>query len=121
MVIHSEENAILQARTDLTGHTIYITAMCCGHCAAVIIQTGISRVVVPCKAEDPFSYRGDGSSWAASLDRAKTHLSSASVILTMLEPTGYDPKLLMGPEHPHINYVPPEVLPFGLGYPGYRS
>jgi dCMP deaminase len=101
MVIHSEENAILQARTDLTGNTLFISAMCCGHCAALIIQTGISRVVVPCKEEDPFSYRGDGSIWRDSLLRAKAHLSEANVELTILQPTGFNPRRLMGPKHPY--------------------
>ncbi len=46
-MIHAEVNAILFAKKDLTGHTLYITPIPpCGPCAAVIVQTGITRVVV---------------------------------------------------------------------------
>lgn len=43
--IHAEENAILFARRDIEGCTIYVTHPPCGTCAAKIIQTGIERVV----------------------------------------------------------------------------
>jgi len=47
-IIHSEVNAVLSARTDLTGCTIFCyPLMPCSRCATVIIQTGISRVVFP--------------------------------------------------------------------------
>jgi dCMP deaminase len=45
--IHAEVNAILFAGCDLTGMTLYSTHHPCGHCAAVIIQSGITRVVCP--------------------------------------------------------------------------
>lgn len=45
LTLHAEHNAILFACRDLTGCTIYITAPPCAHCAAQIIQTGITRVV----------------------------------------------------------------------------
>ncbi len=45
-VVHSEKNAILFAKQDLIGCTIYITPMPpCAQCAGMIIQAGISRVV----------------------------------------------------------------------------
>lgn len=44
--IHAELNAVLFADRDkLVGSTIYITHPPCPSCAAVIIQTGIKRVV----------------------------------------------------------------------------
>ncbi len=46
MVVHGDINAILFARRDLVGCTMY-THPClpCSRCAAVIAQSGISRVV----------------------------------------------------------------------------
>ncbi|MCG5512832.1 dCMP deaminase family protein [Ectothiorhodospira shaposhnikovii] len=50
--IHAEENAILFARRDLAGHTIYITAPPCSSCASKIAQVGISRVCFMEPTED---------------------------------------------------------------------
>ncbi len=44
-VLHAEENAILFARQDLAGCTIYVNYTPCGNCAAKIVQSGIIRVV----------------------------------------------------------------------------
>lgn len=43
-VLHAEENAILFAKQDLTDMELYCTLCPCAHCAAVIIQSGISKV-----------------------------------------------------------------------------
>ena len=43
--LHAEANAILFAKRDLSGCTIYVTHHPCAHCAAMIIQAGIKRVV----------------------------------------------------------------------------
>ena len=45
LVIHAEENAIMNAKCDLTDWTIYLTHPSCTNCAKKIIQTGIKRVV----------------------------------------------------------------------------
>ena len=44
-VVHSELNAILNYKGDLTGSTIYVTLFPCNECAKAIIQSGIKRVV----------------------------------------------------------------------------
>ena len=44
--LHAEENALAFARQDLTDCRIYVTHTPCAHCAALIIQHGIKRVVV---------------------------------------------------------------------------
>jgi len=44
-VLHAELNAILFAREDVRGCIMYVTCAPCAHCAAVIAQKGISRVV----------------------------------------------------------------------------
>lgn len=43
--IHAELNAVLFAKRNLDGCTIYVTHHPCAQCAAVIAQTGITRVV----------------------------------------------------------------------------
>lgn len=45
--VHAELNALLLARRDLTGCTLYATLFPCSGCAKAIIQAGIARVVAP--------------------------------------------------------------------------
>jgi dCMP deaminase len=44
-VVHSELNAILNARGNTAGCTMYTTLFPCAECAKAIIQSGINRVV----------------------------------------------------------------------------
>ena len=45
-VLHAEQNALLSAKQDLTGCTIYVHPLTpCSQCSAAIIQSGITRVV----------------------------------------------------------------------------
>jgi dCMP deaminase len=45
-IIHAEINALIQAKYDVDGCTIYVAPMCpCVRCAVQLIQSGISRVV----------------------------------------------------------------------------
>ena len=44
-VIHAEINAIITANEKLEGSTLYVTHAPCLKCAAMIRQTGISKVV----------------------------------------------------------------------------
>lgn len=47
-IIHSEVNAIVAARTNLEGCTLYcFPLMPCARCATLIIQTGVAKVVFP--------------------------------------------------------------------------
>lgn len=44
--IHAEVNAIITARRDLSGCTLYVSPLHpCANCAAIIIQAGIKRVI----------------------------------------------------------------------------
>lgn len=45
-VIHSEVNAILNARSDLEGCKIYITGPPCPECLKIIIQSGIKEIII---------------------------------------------------------------------------
>lgn len=48
LVIHAEVNALLKAKEDLTGYTIYVWPFPpCAACASQLIQAGIKRVVFP--------------------------------------------------------------------------
>jgi len=99
-VIHAEDNAILSAKRDLTGCFIYSATAVCSRCTARVIQAGIRRVIIPCRAEDPFGYRSD---WNQSFDSARVQLNAADVGLTVLDLTGFNVVNLMGPQHPHNN------------------
>jgi dCMP deaminase len=102
-VIHCEENAIIQAQESLRGCVMYLTGAGCSRCTARVIAAGIDRVVIPCREEDAFTYRPDGElSWDASFEMARKQLTDAGVFLRVVDPTGYDPKKLMGPQHPHV-------------------
>ena len=57
MILHAEENAIMFAKQNLNGCSIYVTKMPpCAHCAALIIQSGIKFVYVP-ETEIPERWR----------------------------------------------------------------
>ena len=48
MVVHAEMNAIHQAERDLNGTWIYVSHFfVCSECAKHIVQSGISRVIMP--------------------------------------------------------------------------
>lgn len=76
-VVHAESNAIsASSRTgaSLLGSTAYVTAPCCSQCAALLIQAGVSRVVIPASVE----LRPD---WKPSVDEGMTMFSEAGVLL----------------------------------------
>lgn len=53
-VVHAEANAVAAAArvgVSLKGTTAYVTHPCCAQCAALLIQAGVSRVVIPGAAE----------------------------------------------------------------------
>lgn len=46
-VLHAEVNAVLFSNKDLTDHTIYVYPLLpCSQCMSIIIQSGITRIVV---------------------------------------------------------------------------
>lgn len=74
-VIHAEMNAILFAREQLKGYTIYCSAAPCERCTAHIIQTGINRIVTFVPSDDLLSR------WAKSFELARTMCAQADVQL----------------------------------------
>jgi dCMP deaminase len=78
MIVHAEINAILFARQDLRGMTLYTTPfMPCSRCASLIIQAGISKVVSYSVEENP--------RWKDSISLAKELFDEAEVELILLE------------------------------------
>ena len=73
-VLHAELNAILSAKQDLTGCTVYVYPLPpCSQCAAAIIQTGITRVVTLNPTKDL------EERWGASLKEATDMFAEAKV------------------------------------------
>ncbi|CAH1654912.1 Uncharacterized deaminase in luxG 3'region [Hyphomicrobiales bacterium] len=78
--IHAEKNAILFARGGSTGATLYCTHHPCAQCAAMIVQAGIARVVIP-PSQPEFMNR-----WASDIQEAAWILNEAGVPLDKVEP-----------------------------------
>lgn len=75
-VVHAEPNAIVNAREPLHGMTMYTTLHPCAQCAALIVQTGISRVVCEEIDLDKAPER-----WRANMKIAQTILREGGVLL----------------------------------------
>lgn len=73
LTLHAELNAILFAKQDLTGTTLYVTHPPCERCAAVICQAGVKRVVY-LKPSEEFASRWD-------LKWAKQQFDDVGVVL----------------------------------------
>lgn len=78
--IHAEQNALAFAQRDLTGCTIYITHPPCARCAALIIQSGIKRVVSHFPAAD-FVTR-----WAEDMDSTESQFDEAGIVYELVDP-----------------------------------
>lgn len=67
-VIHAEQNAILYAKQDLLDCTCYVYPMPpCSTCAALLIQSGIKRIVSIQPSKELIERWGDGFSEAFSM------------------------------------------------------
>lgn len=76
LIVHAERNAMLFARRDLTGCTLYTHPFApCSQCAAMVIQAGIRRCVSP---PLPVELR---ERWAADCELARTSLREAGVVV----------------------------------------
>lgn len=74
-IVHGEMNAVILARRDLGGCTLYtVPFMPCSRCAAMVIQAGIIRVV---------SYYNDNPRWLESIERSKKMFEQASVQIAL--------------------------------------
>lgn len=72
MTVHAEANAILSADSSVSGCTLYVTPLHpCSNCAALIIQSGITKVV----ARMPH----DPAHWVDSFEKAKIMFDEAGI------------------------------------------
>jgi dCMP deaminase len=72
--VHSEVNAILFSRRDLSGCSLYCTHPPCSKCMALIIQAGIRRVVCrPPTAEFRARWKEDFDTSRFMADESGTH------------------------------------------------
>lgn len=59
LTIHAEENAMIFAKRDLTGCTVYVTHPPCPRCASKLIQEEVGRIVCISPSEDFLSRWAD--------------------------------------------------------------
>ncbi|MCU7920231.1 MAG: dCMP deaminase family protein [Candidatus Thiodiazotropha sp. (ex Dulcina madagascariensis)] len=59
LTIHAEENAMIFAKRDLTGCTVYVTHPPCPRCASKLIQEEVERIVYIVPSEDFLSRWAD--------------------------------------------------------------
>ena len=59
LTIHAEENAMIFAKRDLTGCTVYVTHPPCPRCASKLIQEEVGRIVYVSPSEDFLSRWAD--------------------------------------------------------------
>lgn len=80
-MIHAEQDVIMRAlietRKSLANTTLYCPWACCTKCAQLIIQSGITRVVVHKECMDRTPER-----WLASISTAKSMLTEAGIEYT---------------------------------------
>lgn len=75
MVVHGEINAIVFAKKDLRSCTLYTYPfMPCSRCAAIVVQTGIRRVVAPIN---------DNPRWAEEFEITKNIFKESGVVLDL--------------------------------------
>jgi dCMP deaminase len=59
-IVHAEVNAIIRARQDVRGYTLYTYPFApCSACTGIVIAAGISRVVAPVLSDDLRKRWGD--------------------------------------------------------------
>lgn len=82
MFVHCERNAIIFAQQPLEGCTLYTWPfMSCGACAAMVIQTGIKRIVAP---------ESDNHRWQDEFALASQQYKEAGVAMCLLSETQLD-------------------------------
>jgi len=74
---HAEMNAIIQAKTDLSGWSLYVTHQPCLDCARAIVTTGIKNVY--------YSMGNDKASMDLKLPKVKKLFKMANVKLSQMK------------------------------------
>lgn len=113
MVLHAEQNAVLQAGGDVHGGTAYVTHPPCAQCAATLIQAGIARIVT--RRPDP----GMAERFAESFKAASMMLWEAGVAVDYQEkdrPMPPKAQVLLERALDALNRAPRFKLPHGDSY-----
>jgi dCMP deaminase len=77
MVVHAEMNAILHAREQMAGYTLYVWPFHpCARCAAAIIQSGIKTI---------YSFAGKTENWKDSISLAQSMFAEAGVSVIVMD------------------------------------
>jgi len=76
LTIHAEENAMIFAKRDLTGCTVYVTHPPCPRCASKLIQEEVERIVYISPSDDFLSR------WAADLSLSSEMYREAGIEVT---------------------------------------
>lgn len=79
--LHAEVNAILNAKEDLIGWSLYCSEAICNHCALVIIQAGITKVTMPAALAS--------SNWFQSCETAIALFKEANVTINLVHGIPY--------------------------------
>jgi dCMP deaminase len=79
LTIHAEENAMIFAKRDLSGCTVYVTHPPCPRCASKLIQEEFKRVVYIAPSEDFLSR------WSDDLQLSNEMYREAGVEITSYE------------------------------------
>ncbi|MES9939808.1 MAG: dCMP deaminase family protein [Candidatus Thiodiazotropha sp. 6PLUC2] len=69
LTIHAEENAMIFAKRDLSGCTVYVTHPPCPRCASKLIQEEVGRIVYVTPSEDFLSRWSDDIKLSAEMYR----------------------------------------------------
>jgi len=121
-IIHAEKNAILFAKQDLTGCSIYVWPMLpCTQCAAAIIQSGIKKVIIP-----EISERNKVDRWGEDFKETQKLLGEAVVGLLVIGIIkDSDPEEIVENKEVKHNikecttWLPPEPEPDPPGFLGF--
>jgi dCMP deaminase len=76
LTIHAEENAMIFAKRDLSGCTVYVTHPPCPRCASKLVQEEVKRIVCIAPSEDFLSR------WADDLELSKQMYREAEIEFT---------------------------------------
>jgi dCMP deaminase len=74
--LHAEVNALNFAGRSVEGCTVYVTHHPCAQCTAQLIQSGVTRIVIPDGSDEGFSER-----WESNIKEAKLMLAEAQIPL----------------------------------------
>lgn len=73
-IIHCEMNAVLHAKRDLTGYTLYTWPfLSCDRCCVHMIEAGITRAVAPLSTPD------QETRWGAAFKKSRAYFHEAGV------------------------------------------